>query len=152
MKLKSLALITLATLTLSACGGDKPSTSSDAGADQVKARQSAMQDWRGANDILKGMMENPASFDPATFKEQAEFINAGTAQMWSHFGDANAKGKAQDAVWTDGAGFQAKKDEFDTAVKNLVATASTAKTADDVKSAFGQMAEGCGSCHKVYKK
>ncbi len=148
--LKSLGLITLSVLALTACGDKAPAsagTSSD-----VKARQDLMQDWRGANDILKGMMENPASFDAAAFKEQAQFISDGTATMWTHFGDANAKGDAQDAVWSDTAAFKAEQDKFNAAAQNLVAVATNAKSADDVNAAFGAMAEGCGSCHKVYKK
>lgn len=154
MKLKSLTLVALTLLTLTACGGESASTApaSNAGSDAVKARQDAMQDWRGANEILKGMMENPANFDVAVFKEQAEFINNSTAQMWSYFNDENAKGKAQDAVWTDAAGYKAKQDEFNAAIQNLVNVASSASSADDVSAAFGQMAENCGSCHKVYKK
>lgn len=143
--------IALTALALSACGGDKAEQAS-AQTDSVKARQDLMQDWRGANDIMKGMMENPATFDANAFKEQAEFINKGHETMWGHFADQNAKGKSQDAVWTDAQGFSAKKDEFMTATANLVAQASSAKTASDVEQAFGKVAEGCGSCHKVYKK
>lgn len=149
---KSFTLITLTALVLTACGDKAPAGASSATSTDVKARQDLMQDWRGANDILKGMMENPTNFDAATFKEQAEFISGSTTQMWTHFNDANAKGNSQDAVWSDATGFQTKKDEFDAAAQNLVAVATTAQSADDVNAAFGAMAEGCGSCHKVYKK
>ena len=149
---KSFGLIALTALALTACGDKAPAGASSATSPDVKARQDLMQDWRAANDILKGMMENPANFDAATFKEQAEFISGSTVQMWTHFNDANAKGDSQDAVWSDAAGFQTKKDEFDAATQNLVAVAATAQSADDVHTAFGAMAENCGSCHKVYKK
>lgn len=149
MNIKHLIAVALVGMTLTACGGDKADS---AQSDSVKARQDLMQDWRGANDIMKGMMENPSTFDPATFKEQANFINDGNSAMWAHFADANAKGKSQDAVWTDAQGFTDKKDAFMTASANLAAQADTAKTAADVEQAFGVMAESCGSCHKVYKK
>lgn len=142
--------LALTALALTACGGDNAQSSAQS--DSVKARQSLMQDWRGASDIMKGMMENPTTFDPAVFKEQADFINKGNEAMWAHFNDASAKGKSQEAVWTDAQGFSAKKDEFMTASANLVAQADTAKTASDVEQAFGKMAESCGSCHKAYKK
>ena len=154
IKLKSIkpfGLISLVILSLVACG-DKSSNAASATSTDIKARQNQMQNWRAANDILKGMMENPDNFDAATFKEQAEFINASTAQMWTYFHDANAKGNSDDAVWSDATGFQAKKDEFDAAIQNLVATATNAQNADDVNVAFGAMAENCGRCHKVYKK
>ena len=154
IKLKSIkpfGLISLVILSLVACG-DKSSNAGSATSTDIKARQNLMQDWRAANDILKGMMENPDNFDAATFKEQAEFINASTAQMWTYFHDANAKGNSDDAVWSDATGFQAKKDEFDAAIQNLVATATNAQNADDVNVAFGAMAENCGRCKKKKKK
>lgn len=149
MNIKHLMAITFIAMTLTACGEDK---GTDSQSDSVKARQNLMQDWRGANDIMKGMMENPATFDAATFKEQANFINDSNQAMWSHFADANAKGKSQDAVWTDTQGFADKKDAFMTASANLAVQADTAKTAADVEQAFGAMAENCGSCHKAYKQ
>lgn len=149
MNIKYLTIIAFITITLTACGEDKDSKVQP---DSVKARQNLMQDWRGANDIMKGMMENPTTFDSATFKEQANFINDSSQTMWSHFADANAKGKSQDIVWTDAQGFANAKDTFMTASANLAAQADTAKTATDVEQAFGAMAENCGSCHKVYKK
>lgn len=148
--LKSLALIAITTLALTACGGDKGATG--ANADGVKARQDLMQDWRGANDIMKGMMEKPDTFDAASFKEQAEFIKNSNDTMWTHFADANAKGESQDAVWSDAAGFTQAKDKFSVAIINLAEAANTAKVAGDVEQAFGAMAENCGGCHKVYKK
>lgn len=145
--LKQTALIVLTAILLTACNGGGSSNSPD-----VKARQDLMQDWRSASDIMKGMMENPASFDPATFKEQAYFIHESNQKMWTHFADANAKGKGQDAIWTDAAGFKAKQDEFVTATTNLILAADSAKTAADVEQAFGKMTESCGGCHKAYKK
>lgn len=150
MMFKKLMPLAILVLILSACSNQETGTANNT--DAVKARQDLMKDWRGANDIMKGMLENPASFDAAAFKEQAEFISGSNAAMWTHFADANTKGKSQDAVWSDAAGFKAKQDEFSTALNNLVSVASNAKSADDVKQAFGAMAENCGSCHKIYKQ
>ena len=148
---KTMALV-VAICLLSACNNQPASNDNTANADPVKTRQNLMKDWRGANDIMKGMLENPASFDAAAFAEQANFIQSSSAAMWANFADSNAKGKSQDAVWSDAAGFKTKQDAFDSAVSNLVTVAQNAKSADDVKQAFGAMAENCGSCHKVYKQ
>lgn len=153
---KHIALTMATVLTLTACGGDKApaeaTSATPATTDSVTARQDIMQDWRMSNETMKGMLENPANFDPAAFKEQAEAIQKSTATAWGHFADANAKGKSQDAVWSDAEGFKAQQQAFDTAVAELVTVAGTAKTADDVAGAFGKMAENCGACHKVYKQ
>lgn len=154
---KHLALAVATTALLTACGGDNASSGSapaeqPTANDEVKTRQNTMKDWRGANDIMKSMLENPASFDQATFLEQAQYIQSSTAQTWSAFSDANNKGKSQDAVWSDAEGFQAQKDLFDEKITALVEVATNAQSADDVQAAFGAMAETCGSCHKVYKQ
>lgn len=157
MNFKLTALLLSATLALTACGGEKPAetTSADnapAASDSIKARQDLMQDWRGANDIIKGMLENPASFDAAVLQEQTKFLSESTAHAWTHFADPNQKGKSQDAVWADAAGFKAAADKFDTAVSALHTAAQTAKAASDIEAAFGQVGESCGSCHKVFKQ
>ncbi|MDO4897567.1 MAG: cytochrome c [Moraxella sp.] len=148
--MKKYLAIALTALALTACGDDKADSSAQT--DSVKTRQNLMRDWRGANDIMKGMMENPTTFDSAVFKEQADFINKSNEEMWSHFNDQNAKGRSKDEVWTNIQGFTDEKDKFMTASANLVAQADSAKTASDVEQAFGKMAESCGSCHKAYKK
>lgn len=143
---KSLPIALLA-IALTACGGNKTVESSD-----VSARQALMKDWRSASDIIKGMTENPDQFDAAVLQEQAKFLDDTKSQMWAHFADANAKGKATDAVWSDPAGFAAATAQFDTAVSTLNATAQSAQSATDIESALGQVGESCGSCHKVFKQ
>lgn len=143
---KAVAIIAVGALTLTACS-PKPESSSD-----VKARQDIMQDWRAANDIMKGMMEKPETFDAKAFKEQADAINASAASAWAHFAKQEEKGGSQDTVWTDAAGFKAKADEFTAAATALSAAAATATSAADVEAAFGKLGESCGSCHKVYKQ
>ena len=69
---KTMALV-VAICLLSACNNQPASNDNTANADPVKTRQNLMKDWRGANDIMKGI-ENSASFDAAAFAEQANFI------------------------------------------------------------------------------
>ncbi len=150
---KPIALATALIISLTACS-QNASTGTTGGADNdaIKARQALMKDWRSANDIIKGMVENPANFDAATLKEQTKFLADTSKTMWTHFGDANAKGDANDTVWSDAAGFKAATEKFDTAVTALNTAAQTAQSASDIESALGQVGESCGSCHKVFKK
>lgn len=151
---KTLA-VALTALALTACGGEKPAdnqAATPAASDSVKARQDLMQDWRAANDILKGMSDNPASFDAAVAKEQAQFLADSSTKMWEHFADANQKGKSQDAVWADAAGFKAAADKFNAAAAALNTAAQTATQITDLEAAMGQVGESCGSCHKVFKQ
>lgn len=154
--LKKTLAIALTALALTACGGDKASTETPTAApattDAVTARQDLMQDWRGVNETLKAMSDNPASFDAAVAKEQAQILLDGSKQMWAHFADANQKGKSQDAVWSDPAGFKAAADKFDAAAAALHAAAQTATQITDLEPAMGQVGESCGACHKVFKQ
>lgn len=151
MKLtKFILAATLSSLALVGCTKNETTASEST---SIKARQDLMQDWRGANEAMKGMMENPASFDAATFKERADSIANSTAEMWKHFeGDANKGGQAQDAVWTDAAAFKAEVEKFNAAAAELSAAAANAKSHSDVEAQFGAMASTCGSCHKQFKK
>lgn len=143
---KVVAAFAVSALALTACSS-KTQT-----ADDIKARQDIMQDWRISNDIMKGMTEKPETFDAAAFKEQADSIKASTDHVWSHFADAANKGKAQDAVWSDATGFKAKADEFNAAATALSDAAANAQSADDVSAPLGKLGESCGSCHKAYKQ
>lgn len=151
-----LAFATAAVITLTACSN--PSTPTEATAESnpassdVASRQALMKDWRAANDIIKGMTENPASFDAAVLKEQTSFLADSSSKMWSHFADASAKGNSTDAVWNDPTAFKAATDKFDATVTALNTAAQTASSAADIEAALGQVGESCGSCHKVFKQ
>lgn len=148
------------TLTLTACGGDKASTATSdtttpaetSKVDDVAARQAIMKDWRGANDIIKGMLEDPNQFNATVLQEQTKFLVESSTQAWTHFGDANQKGKSQDAVWSDAEGFKTATEAFNTAVVALDTAAQTAQSSADIQEAFGKVGESCGSCHKVFKQ
>lgn len=151
--LKKFALVAMTALALTACGGDKASETTTAPASNAVAdRQALMQDWRAANDILKGMSENPANFDPAVAKEQAQFFADSSVKMWEHFADATQKGKSQDAVWSDPEGFKVAVEKFNTAVAELNTVAQTATQITDLEPAMGKVGESCGGCHKVFKQ
>lgn len=149
MKFKyPILLTTCIALALSACSR---SNNHDIKND-VKERQNLMQDWRGANESMKGMIERPESFDVATFKERANFIAQSSEQMWQYFSGEDKKGgKSTDAVWSDYDAFLLQVENFNVAAKNLADVATTATQVSDVEQAFGQMAESCGSCHKAFK-
>lgn len=140
---KGLAIAIVAVLTVTACSS-KPTISND-----VSIRQDIMQDWRISSDIMKSMLSEDR-FDAKAFKEQADAIQA-TTYAWAHFDNDTEKGKAQDTVWTDSAGFKLKAQMFDDAVGELVSAADKAQSFTNVEKAFGKMSESCSSCHKSYK-
>lgn len=151
--LSALVLATLfaGSLGLTACSSNAEKAATAANS-QLDDRAKLMRDWRQANESMKAMIENPASFDAAAFKERADFIAKTADTMWPYFeGEANKGGDAKDTVWTDAAGFKAKADEFTAAAAALSAAAANATSAADVEQLYKQMASSCGSCHKEYK-
>lgn len=144
-----LCTFTLICLSLVACNKEAATPTNTT--NDVATRQALMKDWRAANDIIKGMVENPDSFDKALLQEQTKFL-ADSHTMWAHFKDSNAKGKAQETVWSDTAGFNAAAQKFDDATTALNNAAQTATTAQDIAPFVGQVGESCGGCHKTYKQ
>lgn len=146
----ALATILSAAVILTGCNHATNSTQDNV---QLENRTKLMKDWRQANEGMKAMMENPETFDAATFKERADFIANNTMTMWTYFQGEDAKGgDAQDTIWTDVTGFQAETDKFTAAANTLAAAAATATSAADVEAQYGDMVGSCGSCHKIYKK
>lgn len=147
MKFQHLIFATLAT-TIALVGCSQKETKPD----DIKERQNLMQDWRGANESMKSMIERPESFDAATFKERIEFISNSQEQMWQHFAGEDKKGgKSKDTIWSDNAQWQAQVDQFSQTSANLLAKAGSATAASDIEQAYGEFASSCGSCHKAFK-
>lgn len=144
-------VVGVAVATLTGCGQPRTSAGNPNTSD-VAQRQALMKDWRSANDIMKGMVENPANFDAAVIQEQAKFIQSTSSQMWSYYGDSSAKGNAQDTIWSDPTAFGEASANFDAAVTALNAAAQTATTPADIEAPLAQMYESCGSCHKQFKR
>ena len=140
MRTSHLILCALCALLLSACSNNSSETNQD-----NAPAQALMRDWRAANDILKGMTENPANFNAARLQEQAQFFADSSPTMWSHFD----KSLGTDA---NKVGFEAKAAEFDSAVAALLEASKNADDITDVDAAIGALGESCGSCHKLYKK
>lgn len=148
-KITHLVAIMLSALVLTACGEDK--TTANTENNNIKARQDLMQDWRFANDTLKGMAENPANFDAELAKTQAKILADSSEKMWQYFNDPAAAGKSKPEVWSDPTAFQAAIDKFNTAVATLNTATQNATQISDLESAMGQVGESCGSCHKAFK-
>lgn len=141
----------LSAVVLTGCNNAATTTAQDN--PLIENRTKLMKDWRQANEGMKAMIENPATFDAATFKERADFIANTTTTMWTYFDGETAKGgDAQDAIWADAAGFKAETEKFTAAANALAAAAATATSTADVEALYGEMASSCGSCHKIYKK
>lgn len=106
-------------------------------------------------------MQDQAEIGAAMVKGQAPFDAAKAAMIFQTFGD-KIKGygsyfppgsdtgdtKAQPAIWSDRAGFDAAIAKFGQLVAD---NAAKAGTADGFRSAFVAVTDGCRSCHQSFK-
>ena len=147
--LKSFFNVTLmaAAISLTACSTAKDADSNP----DVQARQDSMKNWGDSMGVMGDMAKAPDTFDAAVFKEQAAFMAEDASKPWSHFEDAEAKGNATEAVWSNADGFSAEAENFQKVTAELSAAAQTATSMDDVKPAFGQVGASCKSCHTDFR-
>lgn len=153
----------MATLALVGCNKTEKATSSTANASATNsvnaatmtpeqhkdARESIMKSWGKANKAMGAMVKDPASFNAANFKAEADKLTS--QDPWQHF-TADAKGgEAKDAVWTDAVGFQQHIDKYKNAAAALTTAAATATNVDGIKTQYTELSASCKSCHEKFK-
>lgn len=114
----------------------------------MDAREDIMQSWGKSSKAIRGMVENPASFNADELKTLAQQYSQ---DPWVHFPDT-AKGDSKPEIWSDNAKFQQEIDKFKKAVSDFQAVTATATSIDSVKEQFGQVGASCKSCHDSFKK
>lgn len=114
----------------------------------ITAREDIMGSWGKASKAIRGMVENPASFNADELKTLAQQYSQ---DPWVHFPET-AKGDSKPEIWSDNAKFQQEIDKFKKAVSDFQAVTATATSIDNVKEQFGQVGASCKSCHESFKK
>lgn len=114
----------------------------------ITTREDIMQSWGKSSKAIRGMVENPSSFNAEELKTLAEQFNQ---DPWVHFPDT-AKGESKPEIWSDNAKFQQEIDKFKKAVGDFQTVATTATSVDSFKEQFGQVGASCKSCHESFKK
>lgn len=150
---KTLPLMLLGALLLSACGNQSANTAnaSERGP-YSKERSIAFKTLGGDMKEMGDVIQGNTAYDVDKFKAKvAEFVTH-SAEPFKHFtqDDNGMTGKAKANVWSEAEKFAAEKDKFLQAVADLNAAAEAGKL-DAIKPAFGTVGGSCKSCHDSFK-
>ncbi|TNE58337.1 MAG: cytochrome c [Alphaproteobacteria bacterium] len=116
----------------------------------VKERMDAMKGLKDALMAIRGTLGSEETFDQAVVTENAKKISAVAGEpLLALFpqGTNEAPSEALDNIWTDWENFKIKSGLLKTKADAL----AVAEGLDASKAAFGEMAQSCGGCHKVYR-
>ena len=116
----------------------------------IGARQQAMKAMQDQAEIGAAILKGQAPYDAAKAALMFKTFGDGIKGYASLFPPGSDKGdtKAQPAIWSDRAGFEAAIAKFEQLVAE---NAPKAATADGFKAAFVAVADGCRSCHQGFK-
>ena len=122
-------------------------------ADAISDREAIMKERGQLIGGLAKMAKGEAAFDAAAVQTALEGLQANEAKFdiaalfpaGSDQGDTEASPK----IWEDMAGFQAAEDKY----KAAVATAASAPAQDvaALGKQVGELGQGCGGCHEVFR-
>ncbi|WP_439155858.1 c-type cytochrome [Yoonia sp.] len=120
----------------------------------MEARQSHMTLYSFNLGTLGGMAQEKIPYDAqaaaTAAADLAALANISQTGYWIEGSDSSVEGsRAKPEIWTDAAGFAAKRQELATASTALAAAAGDGL--DALKAAFGPVGGTCGSCHRGYR-
>ncbi len=125
-------------------------------ADPITSRQALMSGNGAAAAVAGGMLKNEIPFDPVVARLVLRTMNA-TAIVYGDFfpegsGDP-ARSKADPAIWSDRAGFDAEVAKFQASTAKAVEAAGRDGPADlaAFQAAVGPAFDSCKTCHETYQ-
>lgn len=104
-----------------------------------------------AMGILAPMARGEAAFDAAAAKSAFETIASDMTTFPTLFPEGSDTGdtKAQPAIWTDRAGFDALAAKLQTAATDA---ATSVTTLEQLQAAVQTVGGVCGECHETYRQ
>jgi cytochrome c556 len=147
MTYKTFAVVVLACLTLSACGGVDPNS-------PLGQRKAIFKQMLKASEDLGGMLRGRLSFDGAKFAEGAVRLDGLSHQPWAHFPTVREEDhtSAKADVWEKQARFQQLARALESATGELlVATQVQPLKAPDLTMPMQKVEDSCKACHKEFR-
>jgi cytochrome c556 len=122
--------------------------------DAVKYRQSAMFVMSQHFGRIGAMVNGRSPYDPKAAVANAEVVFAMSRLPWPAFAAAGTEKlpqtKAKPDVWSEPAKFKDHNEKLMDQTGKLLAAAKT-ENLDNLKTAFGQTAQACKSCHDAFR-
>ena len=147
MTLKRIAVVLLACLTLSACGGVDPNS-------PLGQRKAIFKQMLKTGEELGGMLRGRIAFDGPKFADSAVKLDALSHEPWKHFPQAREADhrSAKDEVWSRQARFQELARNLEAATGELVIASQVQPyKASNLGPAVQKVEDACSACHKEFR-
>ena len=147
MTLKPIAVVLLACLTLSACGGVDPNS-------PLGQRKAIFKQMLKPSEALGGMLRGRIAFDGPKFAEGAVRLDALAHEPWKHFPQVREQDhtSAKDDVWQKQARFQELARALEAATGELVVASQVQPyKASNLGPAVQKVEDACSACHKEFR-
>lgn len=120
--------------------------------DAIKYRKASLTVMAAHFGRLGAMASGKAPFDAKAAAENADVAVYMSKLPWAGFvaGSDTGDTKAKPEIWKDPAKFKAAADKMQGEMVKLAAAAKTGN-ADNLKAAFGPVAEACKGCHDEFR-
>jgi len=147
MTLKSLSVVLLACLTLSACGGVDPNS-------PLGQRKTIFKQMLKTSEDLGGMLRGRIAFDGPRFTEGATKLDGLAHEPWKHFPQVKEADhtSAKADVWQKQARFQELARSLEGATGELaLASQVQPYKASTLRPAVEKVEDACDACHKEFR-
>lgn len=147
MTLKRIAVVLLACVALSACGGVDPNS-------PLGQRKAIFKQMLKTSEDLGGMLRGRIPFDGPKFTEGAVRLDALSHEPWQHFPQVREDDhtSAKDDVWQKQAQFQQMARDLEAATGELVIASKVQPyKASNLGPAVQKVEDACSACHKQFR-
>jgi len=147
MTLKRIAVVLLACVALSACGGVDPNS-------PLGQRKAIFKQMLKTSEDLGGMLRGRIPFDGPKFTEGAVRLDALSREPWQHFPQVREEDhtSAKDDVWQKQAQFQQMARDLEAATGELVIASKVQPyKASNLGPAVQKVEDACSACHKQFR-
>lgn len=147
MTLKRIAVVLLACLALSACGGVDPNS-------PLGQRKAIFKQMLKTSEDLGGMLRGRIPFDGPKFTDGAVRLDALSHEPWQHFPQVREEdhSSAKDDVWQKQAQFQQMARDLEAATGELVIASKVQPyKASNLGPAVQKVEDACSACHKQFR-
>jgi len=119
--------------------------------DAIKYRQSVYTVLGNSFGKISAVVKGEVPYNKDDVAKNAAIIAMMSTLPWQAFGPGTEGGKAQPAIWSDGAKFKAASEKMQLAAVDLNKAAQSGDL-ENIKKAFGATGQTCKGCHDDFRK